>query len=73
MDFQLELQNNTNMMRNKYHALARDLLAEDSYRNLHEEGINQIDSSTGKKEQSLHDNTQNNNNGTGILAGNWET
>ena len=70
--FQLKLQNKTDMIRNKYYELARDLLAEDGYRNLQEGGINQLDSSTEKEEKSLHDNIQNNNNGTGILAGNWE-
>jgi hypothetical protein len=62
VDLQLELQNKTDMIRNKYYDVARDLLAKDSYRNLHSRDINQLDSNTEEEEQSLHDNIQNNNN-----------
>lgn len=51
VDFQLELQNKTGMIRNKYHELARDLLVEDRYRNLHKEAIDQLDNSTKRKEE----------------------
>ena len=59
VDLQLELQNKTDMIRNKCYDLARDLLPKDSYKQLHRADINQLDSSI--------------NNGTSILASNWET
>ena len=73
MDFQLELQNKTDMIRNKCYNLARDLLAEGNYKNVHREDSNQLDSSTKKEEQPSHDNMPNASNGTSILIGNGET